>query len=387
MKKISILGSTGSIGTSALKVVDSIPEKFRVVGISANRNIDLLIVQCKKYRPEIVAVAEKDKYLILKEAVSPATKVVCGLEGLIEVAAHMENDLLVSAIVGVAGLIPTYEAIKKGIDIAIANKEALVVAGSIITSLAKEKNVKLLPVDSEHNALFQCLTGQKKEWVKKLILTASGGPFLNVSRETMSRATVEQALAHPKWSMGKKISIDSATMMNKGLEVIEAHWLFDVPFDSIDVLIHPESIIHSMVEFVDGSYLAQMNVPDMCIPIQNALTYPERIGAGIYKSLDFCAMAKLSFLKPDFDKFPSLKLSYEAGKIGHTMPAVLNASNEEAVKLFLNGEINFDDIPRIIADVMDRHDTIKNPNLETLFEIDKWARTKSKEILKKISGV
>ncbi len=383
MKNISILGSTGSIGKSTLEVVDSLHDEFKIIGISTNRNIELLIEQCKKYKPEIAAVADESQYSILKNSIPIGTKAVCGLDGLLEVAVNDKNDLLVSAIVGAAGLIPTYEAIKNGIDIAIANKEVLVVAGAIITTLAKEKKVKLLPVDSEHNALFQCLMGQKKRWVKKLILTASGGPFLNTPKEIMAKSTIQQALAHPKWSMGKKISIDSASMMNKGLEVIEAHWLFDIEYDSIDVLIHPESIIHSMVEFVDGSCIAQMNVPDMCIPIQNALTYPERHNGGIYKSLDFCKIAKLSFSEPDRDKFVCLELAYQAGNIGHSMPAVLNAANEEAVNLFLNEKIIFDDIPKIIMAVMNEHNVIKNPDLKSLFEIDKWARIKSKEIIKK----
>ncbi len=381
MKNISILGATGSIGTSTLKVVDSLPCEFNIIGLTANRNVDLLIEQSQKYNPKIVALADDSQYLHVKKSISGDIKVVCGNDGLVEVATHSDNALLVSAIVGVAGLIPTYEAINSGIDIAIANKEVLVVAGKVITDLANKKNVKLLPVDSEHNALYQCLMGQKNSWIEKLILTASGGPFLNTDKDDFSKITIKQALAHPKWSMGKKISIDSATMMNKGLEVIEAHWLFSVPYDSIDIVVHPESIIHSMVEFIDGSCLAQMNVPDMTIPIQNVLTYPERKNSGSHERLDLFKLKQLNFVEPDIDKFPCLRLAYEAARHGHSMPAVLNGANEQVVNMFINGKVKFVDIPNIIEKVISKHQLIENPDIGLLKQVDIWSREEVNKLI------
>ncbi|MEW6535700.1 MAG: 1-deoxy-D-xylulose-5-phosphate reductoisomerase [Candidatus Auribacterota bacterium] len=379
MKNISILGSTGSIGISTLKVVDAFSGEFRVIGLSAHSNIDLLIKQCIKYKPKIVTIVDETHYQTLKNALPHEIEVCAGTGGLNEVAAHPDNDLTIAAIVGSAGLYPTIEAIECGIDIGLANKEILVMAGSIITKLAKKNNVSLLPVDSEHNALFQCLNGEDKKSVRRLMLTASGGPFLNLPAEDFNKITVAQALAHPKWSMGKKISIDSATMMNKGLEVIEAHWLFSVPVDDISVIVHPESIIHSMVEFVDGSYLAQMNVPDMIFPIQHVLFHPERRQSPLFREIDFCSVGSLNFQKPDIKKFPCLELAYEAVRIGHTMPAVLNAANEETVMLFLNDAIKFVDIPCIISGVMDQHKILLNPNIEELKQADVWARQAVKE--------
>jgi len=381
MKNISILGATGSIGTSTLKVVDSLPGEFNIIGLTANSNVDLLIEQSQKYNPKIVALASDDQYLHVKKSIRSDIKIVCGSDGLVEVATHSDNSLLVSSIVGVAGLIPTYEAVNSGIDIAIANKEVLVVAGKVITGLANEKNIKLLPVDSEHNALYQCLMGQKNSWIEKLILTASGGPFLNTDKDDFSKITIKQALAHPKWSMGKKISIDSATMMNKGLEVIEAHWLFSMPYDSIDVVVHPESIIHSMVEFIDGSYIAQMNVPDMTIPIQNVLTYPERKNSGCHERLDLFKLKQLNFIKPDVEKFPCLRLAYEAARMGHSMPAVLNGANERVVNMFINGKVEFVDIPTIIEKVMSKHQLIENPDIELLKQVDIWSREEVNKII------
>lgn len=374
MKNISILGSTGSIGTSTLKVVDSMPGEFTVIGLSAYKNVKLLIEQCLKYRPKVAAVVDDTCLDELRNALPGDIKVYGGVEGLSEVAAHPDNCLTIAAIVGSAGLYPTVKAIECGVDIGLANKEILVMAGELITALARKKGVRLLPVDSEHNALFQCLNGQKREWVRRLLLTASGGPFLNTAKEDLEHVTLSQALDHPRWSMGKKISVDSATMMNKGLEVIEAHWLFSVALEAIHVIIHPESIIHSMVEFIDGSYLAQMNIPDMTIPIQYVLTYPERKSSELFKPVDFTSISALHFIKPDFSKFPCLKLAYEAAKTGHTMPAVLNAANEEAVALFLKGKIRFVDIPCIIHEVIDQHIIIQHPDIEQLKKADTWAR-------------
>ncbi len=385
MKNISILGSTGSIGTSTLKVIDSLPDEFNVVGLSANKNVELLIEQCKIYRPEVAAVGDKSLYSDLKKALPASVKLYCGEEGLCEVAAHADTDLTVASIVGSAGLNPTVEAIKRGIDIGLANKEVLVMAGQMVTDLAHKNNVKLLPVDSEHNALFQCLTGQRQDWVRRLILTASGGPFLNTPQHELENVNIDDALAHPRWSMGKKISVDSATMMNKGLEVIEAHWLFSVPLENIDVIIHPESIIHSMVEFVDGSYIAQLNIPDMTIPIQYVLTYPERKDSGLFQPIDFAKLSALHFKKPDFAKFPCLSLAYQAAETGHTMPAVLNAANEQAVSLFLKEKIKFTDIPSIIKDVMNQHIIAQHPDIQKLKEADTWARQAVLDIFEKNS--
>lgn len=374
MKNISILGSTGSIGVSTLKVVDALPDEFNIIGLSAGNNVDLLIEQCLKYKPRVAAIVNESHYNKLKQSVPRDIEVYCGTGSLSEVAAHPDNDMAIAAIVGSAGLYPTIEAIECGIDIGLANKEILVMAGAIVTELARKHNVRLLPVDSEHNALFQCLNGEQKKEVRRLLLTASGGPFLNTPAEQLKYVSLQQALNHPKWSMGKKISIDSATMMNKGLEVIEAHWLFDIPVDQIDVIIHPESIIHSMVEYVDGSYLAQMNIPDMTFPIQYILTYPDRKGSSLFRPIDFAQLGTLHFRAPDREKFPCLGLAYEAVREGHTMPAVLNAANEQAVSLFLNDTIRFVDIPTIISRVMDRHTLIRHPDIETLKEVDRWAR-------------
>ncbi|MDX9702580.1 MAG: 1-deoxy-D-xylulose-5-phosphate reductoisomerase [Candidatus Auribacterota bacterium] len=382
MKNIAILGSTGSIGTSTLKVVDSLPDELNVVALSANNNVDLLIKQAQIYEPKIVAIQNEDCFAYLKENLSSSVEILCGDEGIRRVATYPDTDLLVCAIVGSAGLYPTYLAIQAGINIAIATKEVLVVAGDLITSMAKEKNVNLIPIDSEHSALLQCLAGQKKEWVDKLILTASGGPFFNMPVEQMRTVTVSQALAHPRWSMGKKISIDSATMMNKGLELIEAMWLFDMPAEKISILIHPESIIHSMVEYNDGSYIAQMNVTDMTIPIQYALTYPERKSSSIAQKIPFAQLGTLTFKDPDYYKFPCLRLAYEAAKIGQSMTAVLNAANEQAVSLFLKEKIAFVDIPYIIETVMEKHTLEEQPSLERLIEIDQWARNMAETVVR-----
>ncbi|KGG80838.1 1-deoxy-D-xylulose 5-phosphate reductoisomerase [Caloranaerobacter azorensis H53214] len=373
MKNISILGSTGSIGTQTLEVINEL-DNFKIVGLSANKNIDLLEKQALKYKPKIVAVYDESRARILRERLNIYDiKVVSGMDGLIEVATEKEADIVLTSVVGMIGLLPTLEAIKSGKIIALANKETLVTAGEIVMRKAKENNVDIIPVDSEHSAIFQSLKSGKKEEVAKIILTASGGPFRGKKLKDLEKVSVSDALKHPNWSMGRKISIDSATLMNKGLEVIEAKWLFDVDIENIEVIIHPQSIIHSMVEFIDGSVIAQLGVPDMKVPIQYALTYPKRKYSSI-KKLRLTDIKELTFEEPDLNTFPCLKLAFEALKQGGTMPSVLNAANEVAVKLFLDKKIKFLDIPKLIEETMLKHKTIYNPNLDDIIESDKWAR-------------
>ncbi|QIB26159.1 1-deoxy-D-xylulose-5-phosphate reductoisomerase [Caloranaerobacter azorensis] len=373
MKNISILGSTGSIGTQTLEVINEL-DSFKIVGLSANKNIDLLEKQALKYKPKIVAVYDESRARILRERLNIYNiKVVSGMDGLIEVATEKEADIVLTSVVGMIGLLPTLEAIKSGKIIALANKETLVTAGEIVMRKAKENNVDIIPVDSEHSAIFQSLKSGKKEEVAKIILTASGGPFRGKKLKDLEKVSVSDALKHPNWSMGRKISIDSATLMNKGLEVIEAKWLFDVDIENIEVIIHPQSIIHSMVEFIDGSVIAQLGVPDMKVPIQYALTYPKRKYSSI-KKLRLTDIKELTFEEPDLNTFPCLKLAFEALKQGGTMPSVLNAANEVAVKLFLDKKIKFLDIPKLIEETMLKHKTIYNPNLDDIIESDKWAR-------------
>lgn len=371
-KQISILGSTGSIGINTLDVIEKFHERFKVYGLSANKNIDLLEKQILKFSPQIVAVMDKEKACILKKKLkNHPVEIYSGQQGLIKVSTASKIDLVVSAIVGSAGLIPTLEAIKNGKTIALANKETLVMAGEIIIRLAKENNVNLMPIDSEHNAIFQCLEGKATSKVSRIILTASGGPFLD--RKDLEDITPQQALLHPRWRMGNKISVDSATLMNKGLEIIEAHYLFGLSQERISVIIHPQSIIHSLVEFIDGSVIAQMSEPDMKLPISYAIAYPERL-PNILPSLDLASITKLTFQEPDFERFPCLKYGYEAIEKGGTLPAVLNGANEAAVEEFLKGRIKFLDIPRIIRVVMDKHQIIASPDLNQILEADKWAR-------------
>ncbi|WP_427338687.1 1-deoxy-D-xylulose-5-phosphate reductoisomerase [Caloranaerobacter sp. DY30410] len=373
MKNISILGSTGSIGTQTLEVINELDD-FKIVGLSANTNIDLLEKQALKYKPKIVAVYDESRAKLLREKLKVYNiKVVSGMDGLIEVATEKEADIVLTSVVGMIGLLPTLEAIKFGKTIALANKETLVTAGEIVMIEAKKNNVDIIPVDSEHSAIFQSLKSGKKEEVSKIILTASGGPFRGKKLKDLENVSVFDALKHPNWSMGRKISIDSATLMNKGLEVIEAKWLFDVDIENIEVVIHPQSIIHSMVEFIDGSVIAQLGVPDMKVPIQYALTYPERKYSNI-KKLKLTEIKTLTFEEPDIDTFPCLKLAFEALKHGGTMPSVLNAANEVAVKLFLDRKIKFLDIPKLIEEVMLKHKIIYNPKLDDIIESDKWAR-------------
>ncbi len=378
-KRIVILGSTGSIGRQALEVVDGRPESFQVVGLAAGRNIGLLEEQVRKYKPVYAAVAEAAGAARLRQRVRdlPGLKTVLeGGEGLKEMAAAEGYDLLLAAIMGFSGLLPTLEAIKGGKTIALANKETLVAAGEIVMPLVREKGVGLIPVDSEHSAIFQCLQGENGAAVKKLIITASGGPFLGCSPEDLKGVGPGEALKHPRWQMGQKITIDSATLMNKGLEVMEARWLFDVGYDRIEVLVHPESIVHSLVEFVDGSTLAQLGLPDMKVPIQYAFSYPERWGRED-EALNLAELGALHFGRPDGETFPCLPLAYEAGRKGGTMPAVLNAANEVAVEAFLQKKVEFALIPHIIEQVMSRHKPVMGPALEDILNADHWARQES----------
>jgi 1-deoxy-D-xylulose-5-phosphate reductoisomerase len=372
-KNIAIRGSTGSIGTNSLEVIRNFPEFFRAAYLTTNRNIDSLQEQIKLFRPKGVVVLDEHRASELRTRVDNSVEVLSGTSGLEHVVTREDVDIVMSSLVGFAGLKPTIAAIRHRKRIALANKETLVVAGGLITSLVREYGVDLLPVDSEHSAIFQCLVGEDRSTVAKLLLTASGGPFLNIPAESFSTLTVEEALNHPKWKMGNKITIDSSTLMNKGLEVIEAHWLFGLPGERIHVVIHPQSIIHSMVEFVDGSVKAQLGIPDMRLPIQYALSYPERWpmnGARI----DFPALQSMTFFEPDRDKFRCLGLAYDALALGGTAPAVLNAANEVAVNSFLNHDISFDKIPTIIERALTLHKTRSNPEIQDIIEVDQQTR-------------
>jgi len=385
MKKITILGSTGSIGVSALNVIEKNPQRFQVEALTAGRNIQLLKKQIEKFKPKVVAVSNKDSALKLREAlnVKSRVKIFYDEEGLKEVASFPSADIVISAISGSAGLMPTLAAIEAGKDIALANKETMVMAGEIVTRRAIKKGVKIIPVDSEHSAIFQCLDGYNRRDLRRIILTASGGPFLNFTRNELKRVSLSQTLRHPNWKMGKKITIDSASMMNKGLEVIEAKWLFNVDIGDIDVLIHPQSIVHSLVEFIDGAFLAQMGVPDMKIPIAYAMTYPERIINDL-PSLNLAKTGNLEFFKPDIKKFPCLGIAYAAGLCGGTAPVVLNAADEIAVSAFMENKIRFIDLPEIIEKILARHDSIKNPSLDDILQADLWARKETKKIIGRI---
>ncbi|HQL35653.1 MAG TPA: 1-deoxy-D-xylulose-5-phosphate reductoisomerase [Bacillota bacterium] len=373
VKVLSVLGSTGSIGTQTLDIIRENKEEFRIDALAANSNIDLLEAQVREFRPKIAAIGDMSKYKELKSRVGGMAYVAAGLEGVVEAAVYESCDTVVSAIVGIAGLIPTYNAIKTGKNIALANKETLVTAGRIITREVKRNNVNMLPVDSEHSAIFQCLVNSKHSEVSKIILTASGGPFRTSTSEELEKVTVQDALKHPNWSMGRKITIDSATLMNKGLEVIEARWLFDIMPESIEVCVHPQSIIHSAVEFVDGAVIAQLGLPDMKIPIQYALTYPERLPMRGEK-LNLASIGELTFYKPDMERFKCLRLAFRALDMGDSACVVLNGANEEAVKLFLSGKISFPDIGNLIEKTLDKHDIIENMNIEEISELDRWSR-------------
>jgi 1-deoxy-D-xylulose-5-phosphate reductoisomerase len=379
MKSLSLLGSTGSIGVQVLEVVALFEDRFRIVGLSAGRNLPRLKEQILRFRPRVVSVASEKEAEALRKERFPGfpLEVLWGEEGHETVASLAEAEMVVSAMVGAVGLRPTVSAIQAGKTVALANKESLVMAGELIMDEVKRKGATLLPVDSEHSAVFQVLQGQPREALKKIILTASGGPFRDLPWEAMERITGAQALNHPRWKMGPKITVDSATLMNKGLEVMEARWLFDVDLDRIDIVIHPQSVVHSLVEFQDGSLLAQMGRPDMLIPIAYALSFPERLPLNP-PSLDLTALKGLDFFKPDLTRFPCLKLALEAAKEGGSMPVVLNAANEEAVASFLAGLLPFTRMAEVIEETMNRHQTIRPRDLEEIQAVDAWARREAR---------
>ncbi len=381
VKRISILGSTGSIGRQTLEVADLFPEELAVVGLAAGDNIELLIQQVLKYNPEVISVAKKENAEILSRTF-PKLESLYGEAGLEAVAAWPGVDTVVTSITGTLGLIPTVAAIKAGKVIALANKETLVAAGELIMQLVQTHGSKILPVDSEHSAIYQCLQGEQAKTIQKLILTASGGPFRGKSETELKHVTPEMALRHPNWAMGKKITIDSATLMNKGLEVIEAKWLFGLELDDVQVVVHPESIIHSMVEFVDGSIIAQMGLPDMRLPIQYALSFPER-RKNDFPRLNIYELKGLHFAAPDIDTFRCLALAYDAGRTGGTMPAVMNAANEAAVEMFLHSGIPFTGIAELVEQVMHRHTVNHRPELQDIMAADGWARTLTRELAEK----
>ena len=378
MKAITILGSTGSIGTQTLDIVTHHPEQFRVVGLAAGSNVDLFAEQIRAFKPEIVALGDETKLKELQLAIAdcdPIPKILVGQEGICEVAGYGNAQSVVTGIVGCAGLLPTIAAIKAGKDIALANKETLIAGAPVVLPLVKKYGVKLLPADSEHSAIFQCLQGVPEGGLRRIILTASGGSFRDLPVEKLSSVTVKDALRHPNWSMGQKITIDSATLMNKGLEVIEAHYLFDLDYDYIDIVIHPQSIIHSLIEVQDTSVLAQLGWPDMRLPLLYALSWPERIYTD-WEQLDLVKAGDLTFREPDHQKYPCMQLAYAAGRASGLMPAVLNAANEQAVALFLDEKIDFLDIPRSIEAVCDRFSSQNNlkPSLDDILAADRWAR-------------
>ncbi|WP_128101424.1 1-deoxy-D-xylulose-5-phosphate reductoisomerase [Paenibacillus sp. DCT19] len=379
MKKIAILGSTGSIGTQTLDVVDMHPELFQVEGLAAGGNVELLIEQTKRYKPKKVSVGSKELADYIAPLIPTGTQVFHGKEGLVEIAAGTEADTVVTAVVGSLGLESTLAAIEAGKQIGLANKETLVTAGHIVTSKAAAKGVSLLPVDSEHSAIFQCLNGEKREQLLGITLTASGGSFRDLTREQLKEVSVEDALKHPNWSMGSKITIDSATMVNKGLEVIEAHWLFGLPYDQINVVLHPESIIHSFVEFEDTSIIAQLGNPDMRVPIQYALTYPDRLPSQATR-LSLAQVGKLNFREMDMERFPCLRMAYESGKMGGTAPTAFNAANEIAVARFLKGDISFLQIEYTIEKILEKHINIQNPSLEEIMNADEISRKVANEL-------
>lgn len=381
MRRIVVLGSTGSIGVSALEVIGAFPQEFEVVGLSCQKNVGLLHKQVALFKPEVVCITEPQSYRqFLRQTARTGVKILSGEEGLSLLASWENVDIVLNGLVGAVGLKPTLAAIELGRRIALANKEALVMAGDLINRSARARGAEVLPVDSEHSAIWQCLkTGKEKE-VKKLIITASGGPFHSQPELDLEKVSRKEALAHPTWYMGRKISVDSATLMNKGLEVIEAHWLFGVPPEKIKVVIHPQSIVHSLVEFVDNSVMAQMSHPDMKLPISYALFYPERRPLSD-DSFNLTKIGELSFLEPDFGRFPCLNLAYEALRSGGTAPAVLNAANEVAVFSFLEGKVKFTRIPEVIEKVLSEHQVKPSPQVEEIFEVDAWAREKARALL------
>jgi len=377
MKRVILLGSSGSIGESTCKVARALPEKMKIVGLAVAKSTDRLLEQAQEFGVKALAVSDSQAAENVKNRLPSGAKFYSGPDGLTRMVEETQADMVLVAIVGTAGLAPALAALKSGKDLAVASKEILVLAGSEVMSEAKKRKRQVLPVDSEHNAIFQCLQGANDKEVRKVILTASGGPFRKSSAEEMEKVTVAQALKHPTWSMGKKITIDSATMFNKGLEMIEAHWLFGLPMSQVDVVVHPQSIVHSMVEFIDGSVLAQLSVTDMCFPIQYAVTYPERMPSGL-PPLDLAKLGNLSFESPDEKRFPALRLARDAGEAGGTLPGVFNAANEVAVEAFLQERISFSRIWGIVEEVMQEHRTEKNPSLNAIVAADEWARSEAK---------
>ena len=372
MKRIGILGSTGSIGTQTLQVIDQFPEKFEVKYLTAQNNVQLLADQALKYKPDTVCIVDEKRKGVLEDCLSGDNiSIISGRSALLELCCRNDIDLVMNSLVGATGMEPTICSVEAGTDVALSNKESLVMAGGIINDLLKQYSGKLFPVDSEHSAIWQCLSGEKNDQINKVILTGSGGPFREKPLSDFIYITREEALQHPNWDMGNKITIDSATMMNKGLEVIEAHWLFDIEIDQIDIVVHPQSIIHSMVEFVDGSIKAQLGVPDMKIPIQYALTYPDHFPAK-WQPLNLVDIGNLTFEKPDLQKFPCIQMAYDALNEGGTFPVVLNVANDEVVAAFLNNYIQFHDIPNLIEDALNQHEFINSPDLNIISEISQW---------------
>ncbi len=380
MKNIVLLGSTGSIGTSTVKVVTDLPNHLRLIGLAAGRNTELLAEQAQTFQPQCVSISDPSLQSDLKNAVPAGTRVTAGPEGLLELATLPEADIVLIAIVGTAGLEPALAAIRAGKDIAVASKEILVMAGEIVMREAQAHNVKVLAVDSEHSAIFQCLDDKPESSVRNLWLTASGGPFRQKPKEEFAQIQLAQALKHPSWDMGRKITLDSATLFNKGLEMIEARWLFNIDMNRVKVIVHPQSVVHSMVEFIDGSLIAQLSTPDMCLPIQYALTYPSRMGSDRVQT-NFAEIGTLNFEDPDTEKFPSLNLAREAGLVGGTLPAVLNAANEVAVEAFCQEQIGFPGITSTVAATMEAHQTQSDPDLATILDADAWARQKASELV------
>ena len=376
MKKVVLLGSTGSIGTSTIKVADDLPDRIRIVGLAAGNNLELLLEQTRKHQPEAISINDPQKAKEAKNTMGTFAEVYCGAEGLMKLATLPSADIVLIAIVGTAGLQPALAAIRAGKDIAVASKEILVMAGEIVMSEARKHGVRVLAVDSEHSAIFQCLDDKPGSSVRSLWLTASGGPFRKTPKEEFAGITVERALKHPSWVMGQKVTIDSATLFNKGLEMIEARWLFDIEMGRVKVVVHPQSVVHSMVEFVDGSIIAQLSTPDMCLPIQYALTYPERAGSDRVQT-NLAKLGTLTFEEPDVERFPSIDLARRAGETGGTLPAVLNAANEIAVDAYVNRRITFPQITEIVRNTMDRHSLVPHPTLEQILEADAWARTQA----------
>jgi 1-deoxy-D-xylulose-5-phosphate reductoisomerase len=376
MKNVVVLGSTGSIGTSTLKVASDMPDQIRLIALAAGNNTKLLGEQAKHHRPQALSVLDPVKAKDLQEALGGSTPVYSGTEGLVKLATLPEADIVLIAIVGTAGLHPALAAIRAGKDIAVASKEILVMAGETVMREAREHGVRVLAVDSEHSAIFQCLDGKPHDSVRRLWLTASGGPFRQTPASEFENITVERALKHPSWVMGRKITIDSATLFNKGLEMIEARWLFDITMERVSVVVHPQSVVHSLVEFIDGSMLAQLSTPDMCLPIQYALTYPNR-SASCRVQTNLAKLGCLTFEEPDEERFPALKLARRAGETGGTLPAVFNAANEVAVEAFINRRISFPEISEVVAKALARHKVVEKPTLDQILQADAWARQDS----------